>query len=140
MRAQKYPLTIDVGKMLENIRSKPDFSDMTFFELLSAIYDLRQKGIAPTSLWLEAHKRVAGSFACFAFLLIGIPLGIKTHRRETSIGVAVSLALVFTYYFFVILAETFKNKPQYYPEVILWAPNLIFELLGLILLWRVSRA
>ena len=141
IRAQRYPLPpFEIGKMVQQWREKRDFADMTFFDLLSAIYDLRKKGITPSSLWLEAHKRVAGSFACFAFLLIGIPLGVKTHRRETSIGVAISLVLVLAYYFFVVLAETFKNKPQYYPELILWAPNLVFELLGLLLLWRVARA
>jgi len=140
LSAQKYPMEFDVGKMVENARSKRDFNDMTFVDLLYSIRDLREKGITPGPLYLEAHKRVAGSFACFAFLLIGIPLGIKTHRRETSIGIAISLVLVFAYYFFVLLAETFRNKPQYYPELILWAPNLVFEALGLVLLWRVARA
>lgn len=140
IRAKRYPITFDVGKILERARSKRDFCDMTFSELLTSIHALRQRGITPGPLWVEAHKRVAGSFACFAFVLIGIPLGIKTHRRETSIGIAVSLLLVFTYYFFVILAETFENKPQYLPELILWAPNIVFELLGLVMLWRVVRA
>lgn len=140
VRADKYPLTFDIGKMIKTITEKRDFPDMTFTDLLYSISDLRRKGIAPTALYLEAHKRIAGSFACFAFLLIGIPLGIKTHRRETSIGVAISLVMVLAYYFFLILAETFKNKPEYYPEYILWAPNVVFEALGLILLWRVSRS
>jgi lipopolysaccharide export system permease protein len=140
IRAQQYPLTFDVGKLLAQYRLKRDFSDLTFVELLYAIGDLRSKGIFPASLYLEAHKRIAGSLACLAFVLIGIPLGVKTQRRETSIGVAISLLLALGYYFFVILAETFKNKPQYYAEWILWSPNLVFELLGLILIWRVSRA
>src|ERR1051326_674025 len=140
IRAKKYPITIDVGEMIKQATKKRDYGDMTFFELLGAIRDLRDKGITPGSLWLEAHKRVAGSFACFAFLLIGIPLGIKTSRRETSINILISLGLVRSYYFCVILSETFKNKPQYFPEVILWGPNIVFEILGLILLWRVARA
>jgi lipopolysaccharide export system permease protein len=39
----------------------------------------------------------------------------------------------------MVLANSFRNRPYLYPEAILWSPNLIFELLGLWLLWRVSR-
>ncbi len=140
VRAQKYPLTFDMRGLIEQARAKRDFPDMTFSDLLHSIYGLRAQGITPSSLWLEAHKRIANSFACFAFLLIGIPLGIKTHRRETSVGVAISLLLVFVYYLFGVMAQTFKHHPEYYPELILWTPNLIFEVLGLVMIWRVSRA
>jgi lipopolysaccharide export system permease protein len=78
--------------------------------------------------------------ACVSFVLIGIPLGLKTSRRETSVGIAVSLALAFAYYFLVIVANACKDRPQLFPEAILWSPNLVFELIGLWLLWRVSRA
>jgi lipopolysaccharide export system permease protein len=78
--------------------------------------------------------------ACISFALIGIPLGIKTSRRETSIGIALSLALAFGFYFMMILAAALKERPYLYPEAILWAPNLIFQLVGLALLWRLSRS
>ena len=89
---------------------------------------------------MEAHQRVASAVACLAFALIGIPLGIKTSRRETSIGIALSLGLALIFYFMLVLANVLRNKPQLYPEVVLWAPCVIFEVLGLWLLWRVSRA
>ena len=82
---------------------------------------------------------MASAIACIAFTLIAIPLGIKTNRRETSIGISLSLGLALIWYLVLVLANTLRNRPQFYPEAILWTPKLIFELFGLWLLWRVSR-
>jgi hypothetical protein len=46
-------------------------------------------------------------------------LGIKTHRRETSIGIAISLGLALAFYFVIVLANTLKSRPYLYPEAIL---------------------
>lgn len=137
--ARRYPLELDLAAaMRKNVTTREPI-DMTFPELRTEIRTLREKGIYPAAVLMEAHQRVALAVACLAFTFIGIPLGIKTSRRETSIGIAISLGLALCFYFVMILAKTFKSQPHLYPEAILWAPNLIFELLGLWLLWRVTR-
>src|SRR3989441_8636653 len=113
--------------------------DLPFGELRDEIQRLRDTGIYPAAALMEAHQRVAASVACVAFTLIGIPLGIKTSRRETSIGIAVSLGLALIWYLMLVLSSTLRNRPYLFPEAILWTPNLIFEVLGVWLLWRVSR-
>jgi lipopolysaccharide export system permease protein len=92
---------------------------------------------------LEAHvelnKRFSASLACFAFALIAIPLGITTHRKETSVGFALSLAVAFTYFFFIIMADTFRNVPAAHPTFLIWIPNILFMTLGGILFWRLTK-
>ena len=63
----------------------------------------------------EIQKRVAASFSCITFTLIGIPLAIRSHRRETSVGVALSFGVVFAYYFLIMVAETYKATPGAFP-------------------------
>jgi len=138
--AARYPIEMDLSRALRQARASRQLSDLVFSELLEEIRDLRSRGIYPAAALLEAHQRVAGAVACLAFTLIGIPLGIKTSRRETSVGIALSLGLALCFYFVTVLANTLKSRPYLYPEAILWSPNLFFELLGLWLLWRVARA
>ena len=137
--AQRYPIELDLSRALRQARASRQLGDLVFPELREEIRGLRDRGIYPAAALMEAHQRVAAAVACLAFTLIGIPLGIKASRRETSIGIALSLGLALAFYFVTVLATTLKSRPYLYPEAILWSPNLIFELLGLWLLWRVTR-
>jgi lipopolysaccharide export system permease protein len=86
---------------------------------------------------VEFNKRLALSFACVAFVLLGVPLGIKAHRKESSIGVAISLGLVFNFYLFIIVAENMARYPALRPDLVVWLPVVISVLLGA---WLMERA
>ncbi|HVJ57235.1 MAG TPA: LptF/LptG family permease [Terrimicrobiaceae bacterium] len=88
---------------------------------------------------VELHKRFAASLACVAFALIAVPLGITAHRKETSVGFALSLVIAFTYFFFIIMADTFRGNPAAHPTVLIWVPNVLFITLGTVLFWRLSK-
>jgi len=138
--AQRYPVELDLGRILRKARTGKKLSDYTLPELVGEIRQLQARGLYPAAALVEAHQRATMAVACLSFTLIGIPLGVKTSRRETSIGIALSLALAFLFYFVVITANAVKDRPTLFPEAILWMPNLIFTGVGLALLWRLSRA
>ncbi len=139
MTVAEYPLDLDMSKMVDQRKAVKEVHHCTSTDLWGQILKLKAQGIHPTPMLVELHKRAALGTACLAFVLVALPLGIQVHRRETSIGILISLVLAVLYYFLILLAESLKRNPHLYPELVIWLPNLIFEAVGLYLLWKQNR-
>jgi lipopolysaccharide export system permease protein len=87
------------------------------------------------------QEKLARPFACFVFILIAIPFGLRSIRAggSTSLGFGLSLAIVFAYY--VVMTISSFIGEAFLSMALLWAwmPNLIFTAIGLARLQRAAR-
>ena len=117
----------------------PKLKELGFGQLRVRIAELKQQGEDPTPAQIQLHQKVALSFACIGFTLIGIPLAIRTHRRETNIGIAMALVLVTAYYGLIVLGQALEGHPSLLPHLWMWMPNFLFQGIGCVLLWKTNR-
>lgn len=155
-QAGRYTQPVDL-KAVGTSERGPKLTDMTFWQLLDEIQAVERQVQDPSPLAIPArgvkakktitsmpaqvqlHRQVSFSFACFAFTLVGIPLGIRAHRRETTAGVAIALVLLLIYYSFIVLGQALETRTELAPHLLVWLPNFIFQAAGITLLARANR-
>ena len=82
---------------------------------------------------MEIHKKFSIPVACLVFVLVGAPLGVTIRRRGTAVSVGISLVFFWIYWMFLIGGEELADRGFIPPAVSMWAPNLLFGLMGLYL-------
>jgi len=147
VNARNYPIRLNFNELLGNKNVYKKRKNMTIFELAHRIrnpetenaqLDEEHRRIEHCRYLVEANQRIALALSPFMFVLIAIPLGITSHRKESSIGMVMSLAIMFIYYIFMILSDTFDKNPELYPWLIPWIPIVLGQLGGLLLLRRAN--
>src|SRR5205814_5668167 len=107
-------LPISLDELYEREKKRPSRSAMSIEQLLDQLKseNTRERSASRT----EINKRFSFPFACIAFAIIGVPLGVTAHRRETSIGFAMALIVGLAYFLFIIFADTLRGNPKFHPE------------------------
>jgi lipopolysaccharide export system permease protein len=100
----------------------------------------KQRAIDRMKVTLTIQDKINMALAVFSFALVGVPLGIKVSRRETSANLALGVVLTLTYYFLIVVVGWLDQHPDYRPDLLMWAPNLLFLSLGTLLLRRLGRS
>ncbi len=98
-----------------------------------------QRSLDRMKLQMVIQDKFTTAFAVFTFALVGVPLGIKVSRRETSANLGLAMVLALAYYFLTIVVGWLQDQPQLRPDLLLWIPNLLFLGTGIWMFWRVDR-
>lgn len=88
---------------------------------------------------VEIHKKFAIPFACIAFGVLGLPLGITNRRGGKSSGFSLSIAIILFYYVMINNGEQLAGSGKVPAFVGMWSANLILLGLGIFLLRRANR-
>lgn len=95
--------------------------------------------LALRSYDVEIHKKFALATACIVFVLLGAPIALRFPRGGVGVVIGVSLGVFALYYVGLIAGETAAEAGYLPPAVAMWSANIVFTLLGLVLLARAGR-
>lgn len=118
--ARTVPLSswVDVANTAEGIRSATQTAD---------------------GFLVEVHKKYAISVACLVFVLVGIPLALRFPRGGMGLVLGGGLGIFALYYISLTAGEPLADAGILPPAVVMWAPNVVFTILGVAGLLRVNR-
>lgn len=128
-----YFMSLDLSKIFNKEKVQKKTREMTINELKAQIDKFISQKIDPTPLRVEIYKKINISIATLIFVLIGVPLGIKAHRSEKSIGFVLGSVLFGVYWAafsgMLVVAATGKMSPVLAAAL----PNIVFFSLGVVL-------
>lgn len=140
---ETYSFNPSYQELMKNkkITKRPKYLD--FKEITAALRNIREVypetrmdeiRVRTMEVMVEFHSRVALAVCCFSFTTLGIPLGLKSRRKESSLGILISLLLVFFFYFFIIVASALEKRPELFPDLVVWIPVVISQVVGFLLI------
>ena len=97
---------------------------MTVFELLKEAPQARRRDPVDYRLTLvEIHKKFSIPFACLAFGIIALPLGITNRRGGKSSGFSLSILIILVYYILINNGEDLARSGKLPAWLAMWAPT-----------------
>src|SRR5215469_2896836 len=88
---------------------------------------------------IEFHRRLSFPAACLVLMLVGVPLGLSSRRGGKGTGFAVTLLLVFIYYFLSEIGVALAQQQKVPAFAGVWGANLLFAIAGLFLIQQMTR-
>lgn len=124
-------------KSISDAQKKP--GEMTINELKQYIKTLKREFVKPGKYETELHQRITIPMASFVFAMIGAPLGLQPHRTSSSIGLGLSIIIIFVYYIVMTVFTALGQGGAINPMLAAWIPNLAGIIAGLVLICKASR-
>ena len=87
--------------------------------------------------WTKFDGRLAAPWTCLVVVLIAIPFGVASGRRNLFVGVAGSVFICFTFFVVQQVGLALGTGGYLPPWLAAWLPNMAFAAAGLLLTMRV---
>lgn len=136
---EKEIINMDVQPRDVSGRAK-DPDQMDIWELKDHINRQVSYGADVTELKVKWHQKIAIPFACLVFVLMGAPMGIRPQRSSSSVGLGLSILILFFYYVLLSVGMWFGLMGALTPLLAAWLPNILIGIYGTYLLIQKSNA
>ncbi len=100
---------------------------------------LKQKmGADITDLNIQLNMKMAIPFASLVFALLGAPLGLSGRRTSGSVGLGISILVIFFYYLVTSVSIAVGELKLFTPGIAAWLPNVVTGAVGWYILSRAA--
>ncbi|MDR3254188.1 MAG: LptF/LptG family permease [Synergistaceae bacterium] len=114
-------------------------SEMGLNDLMTAIRSAESQGNDTRELRMYMHLRIAVPWASVVLVLVGAAVGSRPQRSSSSIGLGLSVMIVFAYYVIMSLFKSLGEAGFVPVPIAAWTPNAVFLTVGAILTGRANR-
>lgn len=118
--------------------------EMTSYDLYKRLKKMEQTPDIRKSLLntykLEFNKKFSIPFGSFFFALLALPLALIFGRKDgQTLGLIFGLIISVLYWAATILGQMFGLRSGYNGFIMMWGPNFVIGLLGIVLYFRLKR-
>jgi lipopolysaccharide export system permease protein len=144
---EEFPVSLPLSYSLGAAQIRRKAGDYSLMELISMLRDdsalpesaLENPQRFRESILVQISNHFAMALSLIPFSLIGIPLAIRTGRKETYANAMLALGLGLIYYFCVSMISSLSIPFVYAPHLLVWIPNLALVAIGIEQMKRVFR-
>jgi lipopolysaccharide export system permease protein len=116
-----------------------DEENMTFAELQHYIMRVERSGGKVQKYLVDLYFKLSFPFAGSIFVLIGVALSSGKRKPSVATGFGLTLVVAFVYYAFLRVGQTLGHNGVLPPVLAAQLGNIVFLIVGLLMLKRASR-
>jgi len=142
--AQELKLSLPMGDNGQNFLSS-SFNDTYTMNTKRLAQDIKfrketgQGGADLASRELTLGSKYAYPFASFIAVIIALPMAVRFGKRGRTLGIVLSVMLLFVYYAISALAGALGRAGTLDPYLAAWLANILAAVAGSWMIWRVDR-
>ena len=142
------PILLPLENLIDNFSEKPTrYKNMTISQLIEKREELidqeqeigekfsKERG----RLQLYIHQNLSQAYSVFALIFIGVPLALNIKRKESYFNVLVALFIALIYHTMFVFISWFEGLSGFRSDILVWIPNIIFQIVGMILFSRAAK-
>ncbi len=103
---------------------------LTTGKLVKEITSMKLRGVNPTELLIERHRRISNPFSAFILTLIGVSLASRKIKGGLGFHLGLGLLLSFSYILFMQVSVVFAINGNMPPFLAVWIPNILYALIA----------
>jgi lipopolysaccharide export system permease protein len=143
-REKAEPFTrIAVGGIAERpadfAKESRDPGEMNYAELSEYVRRLRGSGGRVANYLVDLHMKLAFPLLNFIVVMIGAPIATRLRMQSAALGFGLSVAIAFVFYAVMRVGQALGHTGAVPPYVGAWTGDLLFGLVGVVMLLRAQR-